>query len=391
MPLQGDKDESMSKNGKDAKVRILVGTRKGTYIVVGDRNRKRWTVGPVAHAGNEVYHVAGDPRHPGHLYAAVNNPFWGPMVQRSRNWGKTWKEVATPLTPVRKNRTPSFEREDGAQAPAQPLINLWHFEPGLASEPDTLYLGADPHLLFRSTDLANSWEPIDSINQHPDKTGWSPGAGGACLHTILVDPRDANRLYIGMSAVGTFRSEDGGRSWKPANRGVMAPFLPNKYPETGQCVHKVVADSQDPDTFYRQDHGGMYVSHNRMEKWEHIGRPLHGDFGFGVASPRADPGRAYFVRLSGEARVTGEGHFQVYEWNDRTRRWRTLVAPSAFPGHYGVQREGITTDRLDPAGIYVGTTTGQLFASANAGKTWQVIPFAFPGIHSVSVADPAAE
>ena len=377
----------MANNGK---VRILVGTRKGTYIVTGDAKRKSWKVGPAAHEGSEVYHVVADPRHPGTLYAAVNNGFWGPMMQKSTNWGKTWKETTTPLTPVKKDRTPLFNDENPTAPVPRPLNNLWHIEPGLASEPKTLFLGADPHLLFRSDDLGASWTPITWINEHPDRKNWAPGAGGACLHTILLDPRDPKRFYIGMSAVGTFRTEDGGASWKPTNKGVMTPFLPNKYPETGQCVHHVAVDAADPDTFYRQDHGGMYVSHNRMDSWTRIGKPLGDDFGFCVTSPGGEPGTAYFVRLDGMARVTGEGYFQVHQWNDKTRKWRKLLSAKDFPGHYGVQREGIASDNLKPAGIYVGTTTGQLFVSPDAGKTWKMVPFQFPGIHSVSVSGPSS-
>lgn len=369
-------------------VRILVGTRKGTYVVQGDTRRRSWKVGPVAHEGKEIYHVVADPRHPGDLYAAVNDMFWGPAVHRSRNYGKTWSEIGTPLTPKGKDRKFAMDDSDPSNPVKRPLNNLWHIEPGLPSEPKTLYLGADPHLLFRSTDLGSTWDPIEAINQHPARKDWAPGFGGACLHTILVDPRDARRLYIGMSAVGTFRSDDGGASWKPTNKGVVTPFLPNKHPETGQCVHKVAVNAADPDTFYRQDHGGMYVSHDRMEKWTRIGKPLGDDFGFGVASPASAPERAYFVRLDGRARVTGEGHFQVHEWNDATRKWRKLLAPSAFPGHFGVQREGIATDNLSPAGIYVGTTTGQVFVSPDAGKRWQLVPYQFPAIHTVSVANP---
>ncbi len=376
---------------RNEKVRILLGTRKGTYVVEGDVRRKRWKVGPVAHGGSDIYHVVADPRHPGDLYAAVNDSFWGPMVQRSDNWGKTWKEVATPLTQPKKQREPQFNDANPTAPPIRPLMNVWHIEPGPSSAPDTLYLGADPHLLFRTTDRGASWEPIESINHHPDKKNWSPGAGGHCLHTILLDPRDPQRMYIGLSAVGTFRSEDGGATWVPRNKGVNTPFLPEKYPETGQCVHHVAVDAADPDTFYRQDHSGMYVSHDRMDHWTRIGRPLGDDFGFGVASPASDPGKAYFVRLSGRARVTRDGHFQVNEWNDRTHKWRKLVRPGAFPGHFGVQREGVATDTLSPAGIYVGTTTGELFVSPDAGKTWSQVPFQFPGIHSVSVASPSGK
>jgi photosystem II stability/assembly factor-like uncharacterized protein len=373
---------------KDNKVRILVGTRKGSYVVIGDRTRRRWTVGPRAQEMNEVYHVVADPRHPGDLYSAANSTFWGPELYRSRNWGKTWKEITTPLSPPHKAR-----KFDGGDSPASKvaLKNLWHVEPGHPSQPNTLYLGADPHFLFRSDDLGSSWAPIQSINRHPDRKNWGPGAGGACLHTILIDPRDASRMYIGMSSVGTFRTEDNGRSWQPTNKGVECPFLPpgQRYPETGQCVHHVAADAANPDTFYRQDHGGMYVSHDGMAKWTRIGRPLGDDFGFCVASPKGAPGRAYFVRLDGAGRTT-EGHFQVHEWNDATRTWKKLVSPKQFPGHFGVHREGIATDDLDPPGIYVGTTTGQLFVSPDAGKSWRLVPFAFPGIHSVSVAGPSS-
>ncbi len=373
---------------KKGVVRVLLGTRKGTYVVTGDLARRRWKVGPPAHVGSDVYHVVADPRRPGDLYAAVNDNFWGPMVQRSDDWGRTWREVATPLTPLKKQRNPTFDADHPTASVPRPLNNLWHIEPGRAEESETLYLGADPHYLFRTPDRGATWEPVEAINHHPDRKNWAPGAGGHCLHTILLDPRDANRLYVGLSAVGTFRSDDGGRSWTPKNRGVRTPFLPEKYPETGQCVHHVAMDSADPDTFYRQDHGGMYVSHDRMDHWTRIGRPLGDDFGFGVASPTSAPGLAYFVRLDGRARVTGEGYLQVWEWNGRRRRWRGLLRPNDFPGHFGVQREGIATDTLTPHGVYVGTTTGQLFVSANGGTTWSQVPFQFPGIHSVSVAAP---
>jgi len=376
---------------KDQKLRILVGTRKGAFVVEGDRKRRTWKVGPVAFEGSEVYHVVADSRHPGDLYAAVNNGFWGPEVQRSRNWGKSWTEIGTPMNPRREGRKPAFDDQGNSNPEKNPINNLWHIEPGLPSQPDVLFLGADPHYLFRSPDLGGSWESIDWINHHPDRANWSPGAGGACLHTILLDPRDPNRMYVGMSAVGTFRTEDGGRTWKPTNKGVETPFLPEKFPETGQCVHDVVADPADPDTFYRQDHGGMYVSHDRMEQWTRIGKPLGDDFGFTVTAPPALPGHAYFVRLKGGARVTADGHFQVQEWNDKTRKWRQLLPPKTFPGQFGVHREGIATDNLDPPGIYVGTTTGQLFVSPDAGKSWKQVPYGFPGIHSIEVANPSGK
>ena len=375
----------MSEKGR---LRILVGTRKGGYVVEGDVSRKKWKVLPPVGLGRDVFHMAADPRHPGDLYAAVNSGFWGPMVMRSRNWGKKWTEVATPLTPVSKERKPNFDSDNPAQPPPMPITNLWHIEPGHASEPDTIFIGVDPHALFRSDNLGKSWAPVPAINDHETKPRWAPGFGGPCLHTILVHPDDAATMYVGMSAAGTFKTTDGGATWHPVNRGVETPFLPDKFPEVGQCVHHVAADPADPETFYRQDHGGMYVTHDGMEHWTRIGKPLGDDFGFGVATARSLPGRAFFVPLQGESRTTPNGGFQVHEWNDRTRKWRTLMSPRLFPGDFGMHREGIACDALDPAGIYVGTTTGQLFVSPDAGKSWSQVPYAFPTIHSVAVAGP---
>ncbi len=374
----------------DKKVRVLLGTRKGAYIAESDTKRKTWKVGKVSNSGREVYHVTADPRHPGYLYAAVNDWMFGPMVHISKDWGKTWKEAATPLMPPSKERNPEFGTDSGeVQRPKHALTNLWHLEPGHASEPDTLFLGADPHMLFRSDDLGASWTPVPSINEHSTKKDWAPGAGGPCMHTILVDPTNAQRMYVGLSAAGTFRSDDGGKSWKAVNKGVETPFLPNKYPEVGQCVHHVVLDPAEPRTSYRQDHGGMYVSHDGMESWTRIGKFFDDDFGFAVAAARALPGRAFFIPLEGRSRVTTQGGLQVFEWNDPKKKWRALMSAKAIPGHFGVHREGMNTDTLDPAGIYVGTTTGQLILSPDAGKTWRQVPYQFPSIHSVHVASPA--
>ncbi len=373
----------------ERKVRVLVGTRKGTYIVESDTKRRKWAVKPVSNAGRDVFHVVADPRAPGTLYAAVNSGFWGPIVYRSANWGKAWQEVATPLTPVEKERKP-MDGDADPSTTARPVTNLWHIAPGHASEPQTLFIGVDPHMLFRSDDRAKSWSPVSGINEHSTKKDWNPGAGGPCLHTVLIDPRDRRRMYVGISAAGTFRSDDTGEHWRPTNRKVEAPFNPDPYPVLGQCVHHVVLDAANPDVAYRQDHGGIYVNRNGMEgDWDRIGKVKGGpkdDFGFCVTSPVALPGKAFFVPLAGESRTAAGGGLQVYEWTDKSRRWRKLLSPRQFPGDFGVQREGITSDDLDPAGLYVGTTTGQLFVSPNAGKTWQLVPYQFPAIHSVEAA-----
>jgi hypothetical protein len=371
------------------KMRILVGTRKGAYVVEGDTARKQWKMASRFETGYEVFHMAADPRHPGDVYACVNSWLWGPALYVSHDYGKKWEETGTPMLSAKSARQPRFDPNNpDAPPPTYPVANLWHLEPGHASEPDTLFMGLDPFSLHRSDDRGATWKPVVGLNDHPSKSKWNPGNGGPCLHTIIVDPTRSQRIYAGISAAGLFRSDDGGKKWSPANMGVETPFNPEKFPEVGQCVHKVALDPAQPDLLYRQDHGGIYVSKNAGERWERIGKPLDDDFGFVVASAKSLPGHAFFVPLHNENRLTMKGGFQVYQWNQSAEKWSTLMPPTRFPGDFGTHREGLATDSLDPAGIYVGTTTGQLFVSPDAGKSWDQVPYQFPLIHSVTVTGP---
>ncbi len=371
------------------KLRVLVGTRKGAYVVEGDATRKKWKIASRFETGYEVFHLAADPRHPGDIYACVNSWLWGPALYRSHDYGKKWDEVGTPMLKAKSARQPRFDPDHPeAPPPTYPVANLWHLEPGHPSQPETLFMGLDPYSLHRSDDLGASWEPVSGLNDHPTKEKWNPGNGGPCLHTIIVDPTRPNRLYAGISAAGLFRTDDGGKNWSLANQGVETPFNPEKFPAVGQCVHKVAMDPAKPETLYRQDHGGIYVSHNSGDSWDRMGKSLDDDFGFVVATAKNLPGKAFFVPLNGENRLTVHGGFQVSQWNDVTRKWSTLMPPTRFPGDYGTHREGMVCDTLDPAGIYVGTTTGHIFVSPDAGKSWDQMPFQFPAIHSVSVAGP---
>ncbi len=363
------------------RVQVWVGTRKGGYLVEGDVARRKWTVYPPFQVDKEVFRIAPDPRHPGTAYAAANSGWWGPSLFRTRNGGRSWTEVSTPGTPRLRARKPPVE----APSSKFPIKNLWQVVPGPTDEPRTVYLGADPGLLFRSNDEGASWTPVTGLNEHPTRKDWSPGAGGMCLHTILFDPEDARRMYVGISAAGAFRSDDGGAHWNPKNVGVEAPFLPNRFPELGQCIHKFVLDPADPATLYRQDHGGIYVSRDRGDHWVRIGKSLDDDFGFVTATAPSRPGEAYFVPLTGASRTMLGHQFQVYRWSEKPRRWAAMVAKGQFPGDYGIHREGMATDDLVPAGVYVGTTTGQLFWSRDGGRHWSLIPYQFPAIHSVAV------
>ena len=369
----------------DRTVRVYVGTRKGSFVVESSTARKRWTVRGPYHEGNEVFHLAPDPRAPGRVFAAVNSPFWGPMLYRTTDAGKHWKEMAPPMMTVRSKRHPSFDMSQ----PRGPLVNAWRLEAGPADESKSVFLGVDPASLYRSDDLGDSWTPLKGLNEHPTRPKWNPGAGGMCLHTILLDPTNPKRMYIGISAAGTFRSDDGGETWQPRNQGVRVSFQPEKYPEVGQCVHHFAFETTDPSTLYRQDHDGVYVSRDRMDSWQRIGRPLESDFGFNVVTAPALPRTAFFVPLRGQSRTTFDGGFQVFRWDDRGRKWSRTVDAKRFPGAFGMHREGMAADGLDPAGIYVGTTTGQLFASPDGARHWSLVPYQFPSIHSVSVATPS--
>jgi photosystem II stability/assembly factor-like uncharacterized protein len=371
---------------RSGKVQVLIGTRKGGYIAESDRARKKWKISAPIEAGADVFHMKADPRNPGTIYTLANHGFWGPMVLRSKDSGKSWKEISTPLMPRKSKRPNPFATAGEVK---HPIKNLWHLEPGPEGERKTLFLGVDPASLYRSDDLGDSWEPVPGINEHATRSKWNPGFGGLCLHTILIDPANPRRMYIGISAAGTFRTEDGGEHWKPVNKGVKVSFQPEKYPEFGQCVHKVAMDPANPSTFYRQDHDGIYVSHDRMDSWQRVGNKLDHDFGFVVAAPQAAPGKAYFFPLHGWSRVTKEGGPQVWEWNDAPKKWRATMKPSKFPGEYGAHREGFAADTLDPFGLYLGTTTGNVFFTADGAKSWSQIPYQFPSIHSVSVASPS--
>lgn len=369
---------------KGKTVRVYVGTRKGGYVVESDTARRKWKAFGPFQGGRDVFHVAPDPRAPGHAYAAVNSGFFGPMMFRSTDGGHKWKEIGTPLMERGSKRQPNYDPSKSIF----PIVNLWHITPGPADEPKSVYLGVDPASLYRSDDRGETWSGIKGLNEHPTREKWNPGAGGMCLHTILLDPDNPRRMYIGISAAGTFRSDDGGETWRPANQGVRVSFQPDHYPEYGQCVHDVAMDANDHSTFYRQDHDGVYVSHDAMESWKHVGKPLPTDFGFGTTSPVSMPGSAFFTPLDPGTRTTVGGGFQVYRYDDKPRKWTPLIKGNPWRGEFGVHREGVTSDAMDPAGIYVGTTTGQLFVSPNGGKSWQLVPYWFPSIHSVAVESP---
>jgi photosystem II stability/assembly factor-like uncharacterized protein len=355
-------------------VAVLVGTRKGLFVITGDDNRREWSVDGPQLTGWEVLHAVRDPRDET-LYAATNNFVYGATVHRSRDRGETW------------------ERAEGIGLPEESELTLektWHVEPGRADEPGTLWLGAAPGALFRTDDGGTTWEPVQSLLEDPTRERWQPGAGGMCTHSIQLDPSDPQRMYVGISAAGVFRSEDGGESWTPANSGTAADFMPeNPFPEVGQCVHKLLLHPARPDRLWQQNHCGVYRSDDRGESWERLeGNGLPSGFGFPLALDPADPDAAYVVpEVGAENRVTCDGRLGVYRTGDGGASWELLTNGLPQSAWQAVKREGMSFDRHDPVGIYLGTQGGSVFVSPDGGGKWLEAARHLPEILSVEAVE----
>jgi photosystem II stability/assembly factor-like uncharacterized protein len=354
-------------------VLILAGTRKGLFLLRGDESRRKWQLEEPMLAGWSVFHATIDPRD-GSVYTAANNFVYGATVQRSKDLGKTW------------------ERSEGLGLPEESGLKLeaaWHVEAGHESQPDTLWLGGDPGVLFRTDDGGGTWEPVKGILEHPTRDKWNPGAGGLCCHSIQIDPADPNRVYIAISAAGTFRAEDGGETWTPVNRNVAADFLPEPYPEVGQCVHKLLMHPAKPERLWQQNHCGVYRSDDRGDNWERLdGNGLPSDFGFGLGLDPRDPDVAYTVPEEGaENRVTSGGRLGVYRTGDAGATWELLTDGLPDKAWVAVLREGLAYDSFDPAGVYVGTQAGSIYVSPTAGADWLEAAQNLPPILSVEVGE----
>ena len=352
---------------------ILAGTRKGLFLLRGNRERRRWTLNGPTLTGWEVFHAVQDPRD-GTLYAAANNWVYGATVHRSTDGGETWERAEEIGLP----------EESGLK-----LERAWHVEPGPAGEPESVYLGAAPGVLLRSRDRGATWQPVRGILEHPTRDRWHPGAGGMCCHSIQLDPADDRRMYVGISAAGVFRTDDGGETWTPANRGTAADFLPEKYPELGQCVHKLLLHPEQPDRLWQQNHCGVYRSDDRGESWERLdGNGLPSDFGFGLALDPRDPDTAYVIPEDGaENRVVAGGQLGVYRTRDAGASWELLARGLPERAWTGVLREGMAYDRRDPAGVYFGTQSGSIFVSPSAGEEWVEAASQLPPVLSVEVGE----
>jgi photosystem II stability/assembly factor-like uncharacterized protein len=357
-------------------VLVLVGTMKGAFILRADRDRSRWELGGPYFPGSAVYALAYDNREGRQrLWAAPKSMHWGSLLRSSDDFGRTW------TNPEEANV--KFPEGTGAA-----LSQIWQVIPGRASEPDTLYAGVEPAALFVSRDAGESWSLAEGLWNHPQRERWEPGGGGLCLHTILLDPEDANRIRIAVSTGGMYATDDGGATWRPSNVGVRAQFLPDKYPEFGQCVHKVAQSQSRPERMFLQNHWGLYRSDDRGENWTDIANGVPSDFGFAMAVHPSDPDSAWIVPLeSDEFRCTPEGKLRVYRTRDAGGRWEAMADGLPQKDAYEtVLRDAMSVDAVAPAGVYFGTRNGKLFGSADEGSRWTEIADGLPAIVAVKTA-----
>ncbi|HEU0016346.1 MAG TPA: hypothetical protein VFQ45_21885 [Longimicrobium sp.] len=355
---------------------LLVGTMKGAFVLASDGERREWRMSGPYFRGQTVYAMAFDQRGGRRRILAGNQSWhWGAVVSASDDFGETW------TAPDRKNvRFP-----EGSELA---LANIWQLRPGRDREPDVLYCGVEPASLFRSADGGDTWEPVEGLLNHEHRPRWVPGGGGLCLHTIVLDPVNPERMGVAISTAGFYRTDDGGRTWQARNHGVRAEFLPDKHPEFGQCVHKVVNHPSRPERLFLQNHWGLYRSDDWGDTWTDIANGVPSDFGFAMEVHPHEPDTVYIVPLeSDEFRVVPEAKLRVYRTRDAGASWEPLSSGLPQEDAYEtVLRDSMCTDGHERAGIYFGTRTGKLYGSSDAGDTWRQIEAALPPIVCVRAA-----
>jgi BNR/Asp-box repeat len=364
-------------------VRVLVGTRKGAFILTADGARRDWKVDGPHFGGWEIYHVAGSPADPDRLYAAQNTDWFGQLVQRSDDGGQTWRPVGNDFSYLGEPGEHLWY--DGTSRPFE-FTRVWHFEPSL-TDPDFVYAGVQDAALFHTTDGGESWQELPALRTHRTGPAWQPGAGGMCLHTLLVDPTNSNRLYAAISAAGVFRSDDAGASWTPANRGLHSEGIPDAEAEVGHCVHRIAMHPSRPDVLYMQKHWDVMRSDDGASSWREVSDNLPSDFGFVIDVHAHEPETVYVVPiLSDSEHYPPEGKLRVYRSRTGGGEWEALTDGLPQQNCYvDVLRDAMAVDSLDDCGIYFGTTGGQVYVSPDAGEHWSAIVSDLPAVLSVEV------
>ena len=366
-----------------AEVRVLVGTRKGAFVLTADGARKDWRVDGPHFAGLEVYHVAGSPAAPDRVWAAPSTSWFGQQVHRSDDGGRSWTAVGSDFTYAGVPGTHQWY--DGTPHPWE-FARVWHFEPS-ATDPDTVLAGVEDAALFRSVDGGSTWSELPGLREHGSGPHWQPGAGGMCLHTILPDPRDPARMLVAISAAGVFRTDDGGATWRPTNAGLVSEGIPDPDAEVGHCVHNLALHPDRPDTVYMQKHWDVMRSDDGGEHWHDVGGDLPTDFGFVVDVHAHEPETVYVLPITSDAEhFPPEGKLRVYRSRTGGHEWEPLSRGLPQEHCYvDVLRDAMAVDGLDSCGVYFGTTGGQVYASADAGDTWAPIVRDLPAVLSVEV------
>jgi photosystem II stability/assembly factor-like uncharacterized protein len=393
---------------------VAVGTRKGAFILTSDGRRKAWSVAGPYFAGWEVYHVKGSSVDPDRLYASQTSSWFGQVIQRSNDGGRTWEQpgsapgTASPGSsgePGPDHAMPQGESNkfaydtspgsgrpltthqwyDGTQHPWE-FARVWHVEPSL-NDPDVVYAGVEDAALFRSSDGGVSWHELAGLRGHDSGPAWQPGAGGMCLHTILLDPAEPERIFVAISAAGAFRTDDAGRSWRPINRGLVSEFIPDPTAEVGHCVHCLAMHPSRPNVLYMQKHWDIMRSDDAGESWREVSGNLPSDFGFPIGVHAHEPETIYVVPIKSDSEhYPPDGKLRVYRSRTGGNEWEALTQGLPQRDCYvNVLRDAMAVDALDPCGIYFGTTGGQVYASADSGDHWTPIVRDLPGVLSVEV------
>jgi len=364
-----------------SKVRLLVGTRKGAFVLTSDGKRLQWEIDGPHFAGWEIYHVKGSPADPDRLYASQTSGWFGQLIQRSNDGGKTWEPVGNQFA---YDGVPGTHQwYDGTPHPWE-FKRVWHLEPSL-NDPDTIFSGVEDAALFRSSDGGQSWHELPGLRGHGSGPHWQPGAGGMCLHTILLDPRDPKRIFVAISAAGAFRTDDSGKTWRPINRGLKSEQIPDPNAEVGHCVHRIAMHSSRPNVLFMQKHWDVMRSDDAGESWREVSGNLPTDFGFPIEVHAHEPETIYVVPIKSDSEhFPLEGKLRVYRSRTGGNEWEALTKGLPQSDCYvNVLRDASSVDSLDTCGIYFGTTGGQVYASANAGDNWAPIVRDLPPVLSV--------
>ncbi len=364
-------------------VRVLVGTRKGAFILTADGTRDRWEVSGPHFGGWEIYHLKGSPVDPNRLYASQSSGWFGQIVQRSDDGGKTWQPAGNKF--VYEGETGTHQWYDGTPHPWE-FKRVWHFEPSL-TDPDTVYAGVEDAAIFRSTDGGQTWQELPGLRRHGTGSQWQPGAGGMCLHTILLDPQNRERMFIAISSAGAFRTDDGGTTWRPINRGLRSQYIPDPDAEVGHCVHRIAMHRSRPDVLFMQKHWDVMRSDNAGDSWQEVSGNLPTDFGFVIDVNTNEPETVYVVPIKSDSEhYPPDGQLRVYRSRSGGNEWEPLGNGLPQKDCYvNVLRDAMAVDSLDQCGIYFGTTGGQVYVSPDGGDSWKAIVHDLPAVVSVEV------